>query len=195
MSEGKKSRFHLPQADAEVDLVPLIDCVFLLLLFFMLCGRMAMDSRAEQITVPPTKTSSKPPKPGVGWSNFIINVFGSTKEGKPPRNSIQLGKSKFESSGYDNLKGYQQLRTLLNGIYDQAEKYQDPKNPDLRLPQVVLEIRADADTEYRVVQEIQQIVSDSIDPFDSMKPRSVTPAQMRPFVILNFTTRKPDDKP
>ena len=64
----------VPQADAEVDLVPLIDCVFLLLLFFMLCGRIAMDQRAEQITVPPTKTSAPPPK---------LSKAHAKKHGKP----------------------------------------------------------------------------------------------------------------
>jgi biopolymer transport protein ExbD len=194
MSEGKKGRFHLPQADTEVDLVPLIDCVFLVLLFFMLCGRMAMDARAEQITVPPTKTSSKPVKQA-GWGQFIVNVYGMPREGGMGRNSIQLGNHKFESKDDGKYEGYQRLRTMLDGIYDRAEKYQDVKNPKMRLPQVVLEIRADADTEYRVVQEIEQVASDAINPFDGMKPRTVPDEQKRSFVILNFTTRKPEDKP
>jgi biopolymer transport protein ExbD len=195
MSEGKKSTIHLPQADAEVDLVPLIDCVFLLLLFFMLCGRIAMDQRAEQISVPPTKTSTKPPPPPKDWEHYVVNVFGSTKEGKPPRNAIKVGAGNvIFTEGTDNLAGYQKLRQELNTIYDRAQKYPDAKNPELKLPQVVLEIRADADTEYRVVQEIQQVASDTINPFDSMKPRTVPMSQMRTFVLINFTTRRPEDK-
>lgn len=52
-------RRHLPLqlADHEIDLVPLIDCVFLLLLFFMLCGHLSVSERAEQITVPPARTA------------------------------------------------------------------------------------------------------------------------------------------
>lgn len=194
MSEGKKSRMKLPQADAEVDLVPLIDCVFLLLLFFMLCGRIAMDQRAEQITVPPTKTATRPPPPGKEWGHYIINVYGSTKTGKPLRNTIEISGKKFNSTAEEILKGYQQLRTVLNGIYDTANKYDDVKNSKLKLPQVVLEVRADADTEYRVVQEIQQIASDTIDPFKDMTTRNVPIENLRPFVIINFTTRKPEDK-
>ena len=69
------------------------------------------------------------------------------------------------------------------------------KNTGFMLPKVVLEIRADADTEYRVVQEIQQVVSDSINPFDGMKPKAISnPAQAKPFVFLNFTTRDAKDK-
>ena len=56
----RKSKHVLAFADADVDLVPMIDCIFLLLLFFMLCGRITIDQRVEQITVPPTKTATKP---------------------------------------------------------------------------------------------------------------------------------------
>ena len=192
MKRHKRS-LHLPQSDAEVDLVPLIDCVFLLLLFFMLCGRISTDQRAEQISVPPTKTSSVIIIPA-NWQHYTINVFGSTKEGKPPKNTIEVSGKKFETSGYDNLLGYQKLRDVLNGIYDKSEKYPDAKNKDLKLPMVVLEIRADADTEYRIVQEIQQVASDTINPFDAMKPHAVPMSQLRPFVLCNFTTRKPEDR-
>ena len=36
MAHGKKKKRRLPQLDEHLDLVPLIDVVFLLLLFFML---------------------------------------------------------------------------------------------------------------------------------------------------------------
>ena len=56
-SAMRSRRLTLQFADTEVDLVPLIDCVFLLLLFFMLCGHISVNNRAEQITVPPAKTA------------------------------------------------------------------------------------------------------------------------------------------
>lgn len=194
---GKKKR--MPQIDEHLDLVPLIDCVFLLLLFFMLCGRLSSDMRTEQITVPPTKTAAKfDPK---GWTRVVINVFGSTQEGKPPRNSIQIGGSHVApwvtsaTEGDARFQGYQELRKALDKIYDKAEKYPDPKtNGLIQLPKVIVEIRADAETEYRVVQEIQQILCDSIDPFNKMLPKAIQPAQMKAFVNLDFTTRKAGDK-
>jgi hypothetical protein len=45
-----------------------------------------------------------------------------------------------------------------------------------------------------VVQEIQQIVADSIDPSNNMLPKNQTPADAKPFVNINFTTRLPSDK-
>ena len=187
----RKSRFKLEQADADVDLVPLIDCVFLLLLFFMLCGHMSLEQRVEQITVPPTKTAQKLDTPDK-WERVVVNVFGTTKAGNPPRNTVRINNVNYTSSGPEDLNSYIRLRQVLDVVYDRAEKFDDPKKTGLMLPKVVLEIRADADTEYRVVQEVQQVVSDSINPSDGMKPKTDM-KKAKPFVFLNFTTRKPND--
>jgi biopolymer transport protein ExbD len=190
---GKKKKRNMNHADVELDLVPMIDCVFLLLLFFMLCGRITMDQRTEQITVPPTKTANKFKDPD-RWGREIINVFGTTQHGDPPRNSIRIGTKTFNSQGINNYDGYKKLRAILDGVYDKAEKYDDPKATGIRLPKVIVEIRADADTEYRVVQEVQQILSDSMD-IETMKPKtSFDPKTARPFVNLDFTTRRPEDR-
>ena len=188
-----KARFKLEQADADVDLVPLIDCVFLLLLFFMLCGHMSLEQRVEQITVPPTKTAQKMETPEK-WERVVVNVYGSTQNGKPLRNTIRINNINYTSAGPNNYDSYKKLRQVLDVVYDKAEKFEDPKGSKLMLPKVILEIRADADTEYRVVQEVQQVVSDSINPSDGMKPKAMSdPKMAKPFVFLNFTTRKPGD--
>jgi biopolymer transport protein ExbD len=188
----KKKRFALEHADAEVDLVPMIDCIFLLLLFFMLCGRITMDQRVEQISVPPTKTAQEVKTPN-GWERIVVNVYGSTQAGSPPRNTIRINNQNYSSLGADSYESYIALRRVLDKAYDQAVKFPDPKGSGLQLPMIVLEVRADSDTEFRVVQEVQQVASDTINPNDSMKPKVTTPANMKPFVFLNFTTRKPGD--
>ncbi len=192
---GRKKKI-LPSED-HLDLVPLIDCVFLLLLFFMLCGRLSNDQRTEQITVPPTKTATKL-NTEKDWSRVIINVFGNTKTtsgNTPPRNTIRLmagGWSKeWRSEGVNNFTGYIKLREEMNTVWDKAKKYKDPKS-GMDLPQVVCEIRADADTEYRVVQEIQMVLTDSVmvDPAEGLKPRAPTGAP-KAFVYIDYTTRAP----
>jgi len=189
---AKKRNMMVP--DAELDLVPMIDCIFLLLLFFMLCGRITMDQRTEQITVPPTKTANKFKDPE-GWSREIINVFGSTQHGDPPRNSIRIGTHDWKAQGVNDYSGYKGLRGVLDAVYDKAEKYDDPKKSGMRLPKVIIEIRADADTEYRVVQEIQQILTDTIDLDNNMQPKKgIDPKTARAFVNIDFTTRRPEDK-
>jgi len=191
----KRKGLHFTFGDAEIDLVPMIDCIFLILLFFMLCGRITLDQRSEQITVPPTKTANKLKDPK-DWSRVIINVYGSTKFGDPPRNTIEIPsiKQKWNSKGVNDYSGYQGLRTALDRIYDAAPKFPDPKGSKMMLPKVVMEIRADADTEYRVVEEIQQVLSDTLD-LSTMQPKkSSDPASARPFVNIDFTARKPGDK-
>jgi len=97
--------------------------------------------------------------------------------------------------GADDYSAYAKLRSKLDDVYNHAEKYDDPKKSGCKLPKVVAEIRADCDTEYRVVQEIQQVLSDTIDPNDGMKPKKgATPDTMRPFVNIDFTARKPGEK-
>lgn len=190
---GHKRKKKMPQLDGELDLVPLIDVVFLILLFFILCGRLTVDQRTEQITVPPTRTAMK--FDNKGWDRVVVNVFGSTQDGKPPRNTVALPPNlPWHSQGIDDYTGYQKLRTALDKVYDKAEKYDDPKGTGIKLPRVIIEIRADSETEYRVVQEVQQVLSDTIDPFKNMLPKAVPPTQLKCFVNIDFTTRKPGDK-
>jgi biopolymer transport protein ExbD len=196
----KKDRFTCIHGDADLDLVPMIDCIFLLLLFFMLCGRISMDQRTEQVSVPPTKTAHKAEDPR-GWERVIISVYGSSQSATPPRiprNSLRINNRDYiTTEGKDNYDGYKKLRQVLNEMYDRAEKVPDPKGTGMKLPKVILEIRADSDTEYRVVQEIQQIATDTIDPFNDMKPTTrlaLDPTLGKPFVHLNFTTRSPTDR-
>lgn len=198
---GKKKKLRLPQMDDHLDLVPLIDCVFLLLLFFMLCGRMSVDQRTEQISVPPTKTAVKFDAKSGGWRREVINVFGTTQSlGDPPRLKIRIGTTDFQGFGPDDYSPYISLRQTLDKIYDAAEKYPDPKpNTGFMLPKVIVEIRADAETQFRVVQEVQQVLTDCLDLYNpdktkamQMKPR-MNPATTKLFVNLDFTTRKTTD--
>ncbi len=189
---GKSKKISLPQQDDHLDLVPLIDCVFLILLFFMLVGRLSNDQRTEQITVPPTKTAVK--FTGSGWGREVINVFGSTQNGDPARNTIRIGNNDFKQSGTNDYSGYVKLRAILDRIYDKAEKYPDPKVPGLMLPKIIVEVRADSDTEYRVVQEVQQILTDTMDLTNMQPKKNFDPKTLKCFVNLDFTTRKTTDK-
>lgn len=195
----KRHKFRQELKDDELDLNPLIDVITMLLVFFIIGGKMSQDVRTEQITVPPTRTAAKLDVPK-DWELLIVNVFGNTqvKEGVPETH-IRVGKYNYVSRGIDNYDAYASLRQMLDRVYDAAEKYDDPKGTGMRLPKVTLELRCDVDTQYRVVQEIQQIVADSIDPKPQPPQEPMTakkytnPAQQaKPFVSINFTSRKPD---
>ncbi len=183
------AKLKLESTETEIDMTAMIDLVFLLIIFFILAGKISSEQRSQQITVPPTKTATKLPE----GDRIIINVFGSTTIGGPPANSIRVGTQTFEAKGIEDFSAYAKLRQLLDRAYDRADKKPDVKNPTLQIPEVVLEIRADADTEYRVVQEILQIVTDSVDPNDAMKPNTVPAQEMKPFIAINYTTRRPGE--
>lgn len=199
---SKRHKEAIETKDDDVDLNPLIDVITMLIIFFILGGKLTQDVRTEQITVPPTKTAAKLDVPK-DWQLVIINVFGNTQTPiGTPETHIRVGSNNYVSKGIDPpacYEAYAGLRRMLDRVYDAAEKYQDPKGTGMNLPKVTLEIRADADTQYRVVQEIQQIVCDSIDPApappqDPMTAKKGTPATAKPFISINFTSRKPNQK-
>lgn len=200
---SKKHKFKIELKDDDLDLNPLIDVITMLLVFFIIGGKMTTDQRTEQITVPPTKTAAKLDVPK-DWELVVINVFGNTQtlQGGTPAVHIRVGKYNYHSDaqGIDNYDAYVGLRQMLDRVYDAAEKYPDPKNTGMMLPKVTLEIRADVDTQYRVVQEVQQIVADSVDPNPPPPQEKMTAKKIanvslaKPFVSINFTTRKPGEK-
>jgi len=190
---GRRKHQHAVEVEEDdVDLNPLIDVIVLIMAFFILGGKLTKDVRTEEITVPPTKTAAKLDVQK-DWQLIIVNVYGKTQASAnqgTPEGSIRVGTDIWKTHGIDDFSAYIGLRHMLDKVYDHAEKYQDPKSP-MQLPKVTLEIRADADTQYRIIQEIQQIVCDSIDPNNKMLPKQGDPKSMRPFVNINFTARLP----
>jgi hypothetical protein len=173
-------------ADADVDLVPMIDCIFLLLLFFMLCGRMTLEARAEQISVPPAITGDKPADRQAGWTREMLDVFAD--HGGRGANRLRLG-TVFDSQGLDHDQALVRLRRILDAVYDRAGTYPAAGDPALRLPMVIIEVRADGDVDMRRIQELGLLLADSADPATGLPPAAER--TRRPFVNLAFTTRPP----
>ena len=199
MAKKKK----MEQGKDEIDLTPMIDMIFLIIIFFILAGKITSDLRPEKITVPPTKTALKTELPP-GWQKIVINIAGSTQtspvKGRPPTHVIYMGDAKWIGDGYNDFSSYQKLRDFLDRVYNAAEKYPDPKGTGLQLPMVAVELRADAETEFRVVQEVQQVMSDTINPYPNADNKHMMPklhksmADAKPFVDIRFTSRRPEKK-
>jgi biopolymer transport protein ExbD len=196
-------RARLSQGDIEVDLTAMIDVIFLLIIFFILAGRITSEMRSNEITVPPARTAEEMDRPP-NWRHAVIEVFGNTTRSGvgTPRNTIKLGwLSEGNSrtvSELDDYSSYVWLREELDRLYQRVNRYDDPLGTGIQLPEVELEIRADGDAEYRLVQEVLQVASDSVDPANGMQPKNLgSPpnfALAKPFVNILFTSFRPGDR-
>lgn len=157
----------LPGEDGHLDLVPLIDCIFLVLLFFMLCGRISANNRSEQITVPPARTAFIA---SAETGRVVVNL---RSQGGP---AVRIG----PSGGWTSLAdpaAWGGLRGTLDRVWDRSGR--GPFGVE-----TVVEVRADADTDWRIVQQVQQLIADSVDPATWL-PR----APARPFTRIDLTAR------
>ncbi len=172
----------LPLTDEEIDLVPLIDCIFLILLFFMLCGHLTVSDRVEQISVPPARTAKKATLER-DWRHEVLNIGGGPSS-EPVR--MRLGNA-FDNVGLSEAEGLQRLRRLLNQLYDSSPIDQRSNLPDR--PMVIFELRADSNVSWRTMQMVQQLLADSIDPLTGLPNQQNA---RRSFTELLFSTRATD---
>ena len=150
----------------------------------MLCGHLSVSDRVEQITVPPARTATEIPPPD-RWRHEVINLGGGRAD-QPVR--IRVGQA-FDSAGLTHGEALTRLRDLLDRLHAFSETYDDPAS-GLRLPQVVVELRADADVRWRAIQEVEQVLADSIVPATGL-PKD---GPRRPFVHLTFSARDPAER-
>ena len=66
----------------EMNLTPMIDCTFQLIIFFIVVGKMSNDELAALIPPTPTKSISKKPIGAPGKTVLIMNVYGHFKDKK-----------------------------------------------------------------------------------------------------------------
>jgi hypothetical protein len=193
------AKADVSQAKDEMDMTPMIDIIFLLIIFFILAGKITSDMKSELITVPPTTTAEKIDIPEE-WGHVVIDIFGEPRTDQAekqermnaPKNTIKVGNTYLTYKGRDNFEPYIRLREILDQKYAESTKRPDPDNPGLMLPNVVVEIRSDMESDFRMVQEVQMVLSDAVDP-NTFMARDVPITQMRPFINLLFTTRNPGD--
>jgi hypothetical protein len=146
----------------------------------MLCGHLSVSERVEQISVPPAKTATIIPPPE-RWRHEVLNIGGGRRD-LPVR--LRLGG--FDSAGLSAEDSLEHLRGLLDRLYDFGETYTDGNG--VQVPQVMLELRIDADVPWGTVQQVEQVLADTIDPLTG-EPRRGS----RPFVHLTFSARDPAD--
>jgi len=95
----------------------------------------------------------------------------------------------LDSAGLSHSEGLTQLRALLDRLHAFSVTYLDDAS-GLQLPQVIVELRADADVPWGMVQEVEQVLADSIVPATGL-PKD---GQRRPFIHLTFSARDPAER-
>ncbi|HYE05605.1 MAG TPA: biopolymer transporter ExbD [Planctomycetota bacterium] len=162
--------------DDDLDLNPLIDVITILLVFFIIGGRINDSIVCEQITLPPTLTGA--PRTYGEEAVLVLNLYGDGQ-----RCDLRIGTKAFIGGSLER-EPWVALRELLDRAYDHAPKrHQD----GVAVACVTLEVRADADTPYRMIQDVMAIAADTIDPL-SAQPRP-SGSVRRPFTDLRFDTR------
>ncbi len=106
---------------------------------------------------------------------IVVNV----KAGDRPSLSFVGG-----SGWIDLADGWAPVRQRLDAIWNAAGKRDSNGH---QVADVVLEVRADEELPYRLVQELQQIAADSVDP-ETMAPGR---AMQRSFVNVDFAVVPP----
>ncbi len=167
-------RRFLSQTAPDLDLVPLIDVVFLILLFFILCGRLTIQERMEQITVPPARTASAIHGPP---DRLLLNIQG----GERPMLSLGADGRWLDAS---DPATWTVMRERMDRAWDRSGK---TTRDGRTVADAVVELRADGEAPYHLVQQAQQMVNDSVEP-ETFRPLS---SGGKPFVLVELTARKP----
>lgn len=215
MARKKKK---VSQPDNDLDLTPMIDVIFLLIIFFILAGRITSEMKLDTITVAPTKTATKIEIPE-HYGHVVVEILGKSRTGDnpqdtSPRSTLRvspfispLTKDKLpERTWLANSNGildsYVQLRKHLDEVYAKSnQEMVGVADRQMPVAQTLVELRADANAEYRIVQEIQQLLADTVD-FEVLKQNNddqttklptKKPENQKPFAKLIFTTLPPRD--
>lgn len=128
----------------EPNLVPLLDLVLQLVMFFMVCSHFVMEQVNESIKLP-TANSSKPlDKSGEGTVYLNVDEKG------------QVHLSQLDATGRENiLTNAKQVETYMKRRYEQDQ--QSMKEGDRgKGPKLRLVIRADERTDTKLVDDVMK---------------------------------------
>ena len=142
---------HDPQTEMEMDMTPMIDVVFLLIIFFMVITDLTQQD-LEDLQLPMAQ-KAVPDKPDPEEWRPIINVK-HTGEMIIKRNTY------FDPESNVGPKKYEDLRTQLLSMANRMKKAPlGPGSPKM-IPDEPLMIRADESTAFKFVQDIMEQCGD-----------------------------------
>jgi biopolymer transport protein ExbD len=137
---------------AEVNLTPMIDCTFQLIIFFILTAQMASEQAKVLISSPEDSMAlsvvdpQSPPFPNKVTVN-ICGKFGDTKQ--EDRDASQSSSAEYYQIGMDRIELHED-ELLVQRLKD-ARAAAMEKNPDAEF---FVEIRADRDINYAGIEPV-----------------------------------------
>ena len=136
-----------PQTDCEMDMTPMIDIVFQLIIFFMLITDMTQED-LELLHLPPAKTAS-PDDPDPKEVRPVINILSTG----------QILVKREVLYDPDNDDDYAGLKEFLSGMARRMKKApMEEGNPNSPLiPDNALLIRADQSTPFKHIQKVMEV--------------------------------------
>jgi biopolymer transport protein ExbD len=142
---------HDPQTDMEMDMTPMIDVVFLLIIFFMIITDLT-QSDLEDLKLPLAQ-KAVPDKPDPNEWRPIINV-------KHTGEMIIKRTTYFDPESNVGTKKYEDLRTQLLSMAGRMKKEAIAPGQARMVPNEPLMIRADESTQFKYVQDIMEQCGD-----------------------------------
>jgi len=134
-----------PMTDAELDMTPMIDIVFQLIIFFMLITDMTQKD-LELLYLPPAKSAS-PDEPDPTKVRPVINILSTGK--------ILVKRDVIYDP--DNDDGYAQLKQFLADMAKRMEKAPLAAGSKVMIPDNAVLIRADQSTPFKHIQKVMEI--------------------------------------
>ena len=130
---------HDPETDMDMDMTPMIDVVFLLIIFFMVITDMTQQD-LEHLQLP-VAVNAIPDKPKQDEFRPIVNI------------TIDGGMYVKRRQYYDpeNPDEYKRIKEWLSDVADRMKK-----EPGTDIPDEPLLIRADQNTVFREVQKLME---------------------------------------
>ncbi len=147
-----------PDTEVEMDMTPMIDVTFLLVIFFIIVNDMT-QSELEDLKLPiAMEAGHDDPPPGrpilnvmpegeVIWKKNMLYFPGMQPPPEAPPNPFRKGQPDF----------YYKLAQQLSRFADKMPKQVDEKHPGLgELPDDPILIRADRNTEFKHISKIME---------------------------------------
>ncbi len=138
---------HDPETDMEMDMTPMIDIVFQLIIFFMLISD--MSQKELEVLVLPAAENATPDKPNPDDMRPVINIVAD--------GSIYIKGEKFyDAEAPDEYKRVQQHLSLMASRMEKEPVNEDDPS-SMKVPADAVLVRADQSTPFHHIQKIMEI--------------------------------------